>query len=549
MGDVVAESLSASRGEATGEVVTSTTNGTADVVADTLTASGGEGTRGVVSRATDLPAVVVVDARDVAPSAVAVAISRPAVPALPTPASPSRVSQGTPPKAPVRPSRPDAGNAGASTLPRAAAAHAEAPSSTAVPTAAPTATVSPTVSPTPTPTVSPPSTPTLSSTPTVSPTLSVMPTLSSTATVSPTVAPPTTVSPTLLVAAPVDARRLPLPTANRRPSGAPSTRVAGRAAEALSTPVVASPGMSSTPPVPTGAPALRAPAREASTDLRVQARPSEKAPPATRFEVVEKGIGASPAADKGDSKASKAPQAHAAAVAPATLVAPAPVDGTIQPRHAAPRHAAPERTVAAAAHPGIQAGAHRPGAAATHLFAQGRELLAGLPRAPGGAAMSAGGERSPAPAPASHAHAPTTAPVPFDALLASLPHSMPTSLPQQAPLPAAPGPLLAQAAEDLSLRATVMPERAVLSIDAGTAGELALHLRVRDGIADVRVTGAAAAEMRPAELRAALASEGLTLGSFESGQSPPITPRAADIPTPPTMPPPSRESRRAPPRP
>ena len=68
-----------------------------------------------------------------------------------------------------------------------------------------------------------------------------------------------------------------------------------------------------------------------------------------------------------------------------------------------------------------------------------------------------------------------------------------------------------------------MPERAVLSIDTGAAGELALHLRVKDGVADVRVAGAAAhtVEMRPAELRAALASEGLTLGSFQSGQPAP----------------------------
>ena len=337
-----------------------------------------------------------------------------------------------------------------------------------------------------------------------------------------------------------------MPTAHRGPAGGPPALVAAGAAEALSTPVAAPPGRSSTPAAPSGAPALRAPARQASTDLRVQASPFEKAPPATRFEVVEKGIGASPAADKGDSKASKAPQAHAAAVAPATLVAPSPVDGTIAPRHAAPRHATPERTVAAAAHPGMQAGAHRSGAGVTHthLFAHGRELLAGLPPAPGGAAMSAGGERSAASAPAPHAQ--TTAPVPFDALLASLPQSMPPSLPQQAPLPAAPGPLLAQAAEDLSLRATVMPERAVLSIDAGTAGELSLHLRVRDGVADVRVTGAAAAEMRPAELRTALASEGLPWAASNPGSRPPITPRAAHIPTPPTRPPPSRESRRAP---
>ena len=114
------------------------------------------------------------------------------------------------------------------------------------------------------------------------------------------------------------------------------------------------------------------------------------------------------------------------------------------------------------------------------------------------------------------------APAPFDAVLAALP--------PPAPLPAAPSALLAHAAEDASLRATVMPERAVLSIDTGAAGELSLHLRVKDGVADVRVAGAAAhtVEMRPSELRAALASEGLTLGSFQSGQPAPEHNRGAE---------------------
>ncbi len=119
------------------------------------------------------------------------------------------------------------------------------------------------------------------------------------------------------------------------------------------------------------------------------------------------------------------------------------------------------------------------------------------------------GDSSPAHVP--H-HAPSAPPTPFDAVLAALP-----------PPPPAPSALLAHAAEDLSLHATVMPERAVLSIDAGSAGELALHLRVKDGVADVRVAGSAAhsIEIRPSELRAALASEGLTLGSFQSGQPAP----------------------------
>ena len=59
------------------------------------------------------------------------------------------------------------------------------------------------------------------------------------------------------------------------------------------------------------------------------------------------------------------------------------------------------------------------------------------------------------------------------------------------------------------------------SLDAGTAGELALHLRVKDGVADVRVSGAGAEtlDVRAQDLRAALASEGLTLGNFDSGHS------------------------------
>ena len=118
-------------------------------------------------------------------------------------------------------------------------------------------------------------------------------------------------------------------------------------------------------------------------------------------------------------------------------------------------------------------------------------------------------------------HLPAT-PAPFDAVLASLP--------PPAPIPAAPSALLAHAVEDPSLRATVMQEHAVLSIDTGSAGELALHLRVKDGVADVRVTGAAAhtVEMRPSELRAALASEGLTLGTFQSGHPAPDHNRAPD---------------------
>ena len=83
--------------------------------------------------------------------------------------------------------------------------------------------------------------------------------------------------------------------------------------------------------------------------------------------------------------------------------------------------------------------------------------------------------------------------------------------------------LLARAADDPSLRATVMSDKAVLSLDAGGGHELELHLRVKDGVADVRVDGAGAAalDIRPHELRVALAGEGITLGRFDSGQQPP----------------------------
>jgi hypothetical protein len=83
--------------------------------------------------------------------------------------------------------------------------------------------------------------------------------------------------------------------------------------------------------------------------------------------------------------------------------------------------------------------------------------------------------------------------------------------------------LWTEAALDPSLRATVMPENAVLSFDTGAGGEAAVHLHVKDGVADVRIDGAGAdaLAMHPQDLRTALAGEGLTLGSFESGQPAP----------------------------
>ena len=227
----------------------------------------------------------------------------------------------------------------------------------------------------------------------------------------------------------------------------------------------------------------------------MQARPSEKAPPASLFETVANVFGTAAAGDKSES--SKPARVH-----PATPVGHAPVAAAAPQRAAAlERAATTHRAADALATPGHDT---PPGRRDSSQARDVADAVAST-RAPLA-------ERVPAPA-AAHLAALSTAPAPFDALLASLP----------VPMPAASHALLAHAVEDPSLRATVMPEHAVLSIDTGGAGELALHLRVKDGVADVRVAGAAAhtVEMRPSELRAALASEGLTLGSFQSGQPAP----------------------------
>jgi len=84
--------------------------------------------------------------------------------------------------------------------------------------------------------------------------------------------------------------------------------------------------------------------------------------------------------------------------------------------------------------------------------------------------------------------------------------------------PAAAQPLYDLATADHSLQATALGNNAHLHLDAGTAGPLSLHLSVRDGVADLEVEGPAAERLnlRPEELRRALAGEGLALGHFVS---------------------------------
>ncbi len=250
--------------------------------------------------------------------------------------------------------------------------------------------------------------------------------------------------------------------------------------------------------------AVRAPKRASSTDLPVQVRPSDKAPPANTAENFTKVFGTPAAGDKSESP-------KPAPVHPATLIGHAPA-ASVPPHRPAPDRAAPPPLHAAAT--ASQSPAH-PAPSSRREPSTTRDAAAAI-----ATTHAPLGDRAPVPTPHLVPQAP--APAPFDAVFASLP--------PPAPLPAAPSALLAHAAEDPSLRATVMPERAVLSIDTGGAGELALHLRVKDGVADVRVAGAAAhtVDMRPSELRAALASEGLTLGSFQSGQPAPEDNRGAE---------------------
>lgn len=100
-------------------------------------------------------------------------------------------------------------------------------------------------------------------------------------------------------------------------------------------------------------------------------------------------------------------------------------------------------------------------------------------------------------------------------------------------LPAAARPLFDQAAEDPSLRGATLGKSAHLTLETPGAGELSLHLRVRDGVADVRVDGAAARslDIRPDDLRTALAGEGLSLGSFDAGPATTYAPSSPVAPT------------------
>jgi hypothetical protein len=109
-------------------------------------------------------------------------------------------------------------------------------------------------------------------------------------------------------------------------------------------------------------------------------------------------------------------------------------------------------------------------------------------------------------------------------------------------MPAA-APLSVQAVQDASLQLALMTHAAHIEMDTGPSGELSLHLRVRDGVAEISAAGSAAPllEARAPELSVSLAGEGLALGRFDLARQgehqarpepPPTAPDSAR-PTPP----------------
>lgn len=87
--------------------------------------------------------------------------------------------------------------------------------------------------------------------------------------------------------------------------------------------------------------------------------------------------------------------------------------------------------------------------------------------------------------------------------------------------PAVASVLPAEALQDDSIRGAVMTNAAHLHLETGSMGELGLHVRIREGVAEVRLDGAAAPVLkaREPELREALAAEGVRLGQLAVGAS------------------------------
>jgi hypothetical protein len=225
-------------------------------------------------------------------------------------------------------------------------------------------------------------------------------------------------------------------------------------------------GHGNTPPVRVAGSKLRAPVSPTNPDSEQTATLGEDGEDGTRR--------------KGD---------KLTADAPATRASHPPVDGLDGKANK------PDNAVKAAAMKPAEPAAHAPAVSGPH---------APLPQ-----------PLSPAPsASTSHAFASQTLVQP----------GIPSAQPFQDPaaMSAASGPqaaILDRATDDPGLAVTVLPHVAHVSI-ASSTGELALHVRVRDGNADVNVSGSMAPlfDAKAPEVRTVLAGEGLNLGSFSTDQ-------------------------------
>jgi hypothetical protein len=94
-----------------------------------------------------------------------------------------------------------------------------------------------------------------------------------------------------------------------------------------------------------------------------------------------------------------------------------------------------------------------------------------------------------------------------------------SDLPSASSAPTEHAQILEHAGDDPGLTVSVLPHAAHLSI-VSTSGDLALHVRVRDGNTDVNISGSMAPlfESKAPEVRTVLATEGLHLGSFATNQ-------------------------------
>jgi hypothetical protein len=90
---------------------------------------------------------------------------------------------------------------------------------------------------------------------------------------------------------------------------------------------------------------------------------------------------------------------------------------------------------------------------------------------------------------------------------------------QTSPVSADNASIFQRAADEPGLAVTVLPHAAHVSVNAD-GGDLSLHVRVRDGNADVNVSGSMAPmfESKAPEMRTVLGNQGLGLSSFATDQ-------------------------------